>query len=69
MMRQKPATVGYPTYRPTIITIMARIENNNRSKIILIRNPFLTASLAFGDFQKTTPPSSSVMPLRVWVLL
>lgn len=68
-MRLKPATVGYPIYRPTIITIMARIENNNKSKIILIRNPFLTASLVFGDFQKTTPSSSSVIPLRMWVLL
>ena len=50
-------------YRPIVIAIMAKMENNIKSKIILIRNPFLTASFASGDFRKTTPSSSSVMPL------
>ena len=55
------------TYRPIVIAIMAMMENNNKSKINLIRNPFFPASFASDDFthslnRKTTPSSSSVMP-------
>ena len=55
------------TYRPIVIAIMAMMENNNKSKINLIRNPFFPASFASDDFthslnRKTAPSSSSVMP-------
>jgi len=58
------------TYRPIVIAIMAKMENNNKSKINLIRNPFFPASFASEDFihslnRKTTPSSSSVMPISV----
>ena len=58
---------GSTTYRPIVIAIMAMMENNNKSKINLIRNPFFPASFASDDFthslnRKTAPSSSSVMP-------
>jgi hypothetical protein len=53
------------TYRPIVIAIMAKMENNNKSKINLIRNPFFAAPFASDDFRKTTPSSSSVMPISV----
>ena len=58
---------GSTIYRPIVIAIMAMMENNNKSKINLIRNPFFPASFASDDFihslnRKTTPSSSSVMP-------
>ena len=38
------------TYRPIVIAIMAMMENNNKSKINFIRNPFFLASFASDDF-------------------